>query len=132
MSDRSLQTTIKALRRDLRDVEHRRAKIVAALQALEALPAMEDGAAPTGKARKRIPKSGGSPLIAGAVTVLRTAGEPMHIMALVTALQQNSIYADRTPDKVRASLVSAMIRRNDVFSKPPGRRGMYGLKEWDK
>lgn len=126
MNDRSIQTTIKSLRRELRELDQRRAKVVAALRALEELPAVPDTPRSAQKRAGRKPVE--SPLINGAATVLREHGQPMHIMALVTALQRSGVYADRPADKVRPSLVSALLRRDDIFAKPG--RGMYGLAEW--
>jgi hypothetical protein len=61
--------------------------------------------------------------------VLKTAPGPLPIMDLVAAIQQDGIAQDRPPAKVRASLVSTLLRRRDLFSNPS--RGLYGLKEWE-
>jgi hypothetical protein len=120
----SYETTIKTIRRQLRDLEQQRAKLLRALEAMEELHGAtpENGAAP----RKR--RDGGSPLIQAALTALRAATKPTPIMDLVAAIQKGGYQPTRPADKIRASLVSALLRRTDLFTKPG--RGTYGLVEW--
>ncbi len=122
----SVDTTIKALRRQLRDLDQQRAKVAHALEALEALPGATsengNGAAP------RTGRAGGSPLIEAAVAALRTATKPMLVVELVAAVQKAGFQPNRDAKKLRASLVSALLRRTDLFSKPE--RATYGLVEW--
>ena len=124
----SVESTLKALRRDLRDLDRQRAKLMSAIQALEqldgAMPTNGNGSAPT----KR--RAGGSVLIDAAVEALRAATKPLSVVELIAAIQKRGVQADRPANKVRGTLVSAMIRRGDVFTKPPGTRGVYGLVEW--
>ncbi len=122
----SVETTIKALRRQLRDLDQQRAKLAHALEALEALPGAlpETGNGPT----RRKGRTGGSPLIDAAITALRAATKPLPIMELVAAVQKWGFQANRDAKKVRASLASALLRRDDLFTNPE--RGTYGLVEW--
>lgn len=120
----SYETMIKSLRRQLRDLDAQRGKLLRAIEALQELhgDASENGTAP----RKR--RAGGSPLIQAALTALRNATKPTPVMELVAAVQRSGYQSNKSPDKVRASLVSAMLRRTDLFTKPG--RGVYGLVEW--
>jgi hypothetical protein len=124
----SVETTIKALRRQLRDLDQQRAKVLHAIDALEGLP----GATPhTGNgSAPHTRRTGGSPLIDAAITALRAATKPLPIMELVAAVQKGGFQPNRDAKKVRASLVSALLRRTDVFSKP--KRATYGLVEWSE
>ena len=116
----SIEATIKSLRRQLRDLDQQRAKVMHALAALEALAG---AASENGDARKR-----DSPLVDAALAALRAATKPMPIMELVAAIQKNGVQATRPAGKVRGSLGSALLRRRDLFTKPE--RGIYGLVEW--
>jgi len=124
----SIESTLKALHRELRDLERKRAKLVGAIQALEmldgALTTNGNGSAP---AKRR---AGGSVLIDAAVEALRAAAKPLRIVELIAAIQKRGVQADRPANKVRGTLVSAMLRRGDLFTKPPGTRGVYGLAMW--
>ena len=65
----SIEATIKSLRRQLRDLDQQRAKVMHALAALEALAG---AASENGDARKR-----DSPLVDAALAALRAATKPM-------------------------------------------------------
>lgn len=118
----SVETTIKALRRQLRNLDQQRAKLITAIEALEEFAGSLSDNGNTSKRRA------GGPLIDAAVAALRAATKPMPIMELVAAVQKGGFQATRDAKKVRASLVSALLRRTDIFSKP--RRATYGLVEW--
>jgi len=119
----SVETTIKTLRRQLRDVDQQRAKIIDAIRALEELnPIAANG---DGTPRKR---TGTSPLVDAALAALRAATKPTPIIDLVAAIQKAGYQPNQPAKKVRASLVSALLRRTDLFTKPE--RGTYGLVEW--
>jgi len=119
----SVETTIKALERQLRDVEQQRARLVEAIRALRELPSA-NGSDPSAPRQRR---TGTSPLVEAALAALRTATKPRAIMELVAAIQRNGVEASRPANKLRASLVSALLRRNDLFVRPS--RGVYGLAE---
>src|SRR6266496_5854167 len=108
----SVETTIGALRRQLRDLDQQRAKLITAIDALEDFATTVSD---NGNASKR---RAGGPLIDAAVAALRTATKPMPIMELVAAIQKGGMQSDKPANKVRASLVSALLRRTDLFTKP--------------
>ena len=123
MSNR-VDSALRSLRRELAQVERQRRKLADAIAALEKLT---EGIGDGGPPRRRRGRSGR--LFEAAIQALRARTEPMDAMELVAAIQRSGVDADRPPLKIRASLVSTMRRRTDVFSKP--RRGVYGLKEWE-
>ena len=66
-----------------------------------------------------------------AVRVLRSATEPMHIQQLMAEIKRtHADFATVPTDKIRATLVSGMLRRKDVFNNP--KRGHYGLTEMEE
>lgn len=119
----SIDSTLKTLRRELRDLDKQRARLQSAIDALEPLATNGNGTAPSKRQAK------GSPLIESAIATLRAATKPLPIMDLVTAMQKNGFQPGHDPKKVRASVVSALLRRTDVFTKPE--RAIYGLVEWE-
>jgi hypothetical protein len=120
----SIESTLKSLRRELRDLDKQRAQLQSAIDALEPLSRNGTGS----KDRKRPAKS--SSMIDAAVAALRMATKPLPIMDLVALVQKSGVQANKPASKVRASLASALLRRDDVFSRP--QRGIYGLVEWNE
>ncbi len=114
---------VKRLRRQLKEIEQRRKAIMEAIRAQEALIRLDGGDV------DEEPKQA-SQVVAAAEKALAMKSEPMKVSDLIAAMQAEGWEPEKTFAQVRATVVSTLRRRTDVFSTPS--RGCYGLTQWDE
>ncbi len=125
---KSYRVTLKRLKRELTQIDRRRKSILTLIAGLEQHIELfgDDMPSTNGTPKRRRARS--SELVSQAQTVLKELGKIVRIQGLIAEMQRRGYRADEAADKIRGSLVSALRRRDDVFSSP--KRGWYGLAEW--
>ncbi len=128
---------LSTLKRRLAKLEDHRTRLIAAINALEALET-ESGtvdakveAKPKRHRARRRKKSSKPTMIEATEALLREKGKPMHISDIVAGIQLRGFRRNDPMTKVRASLIPTIDRKVSaglIFTKPEP--ATYGLLEW--